>query len=119
VREPKSVLMTTRTFGQYDVHALRHIDRGEVRHMTAVKNPPQPTSIRQANVAHGPQQVNNAAQVGAAEPSRAGGLQDEANRLLEQQHGEQQDTRAAQAASGADRAMAALEQVHGTEERRR
>src|SRR6185437_1964628 len=27
VREPKSVLMTTRTFGQYDVHALRHIDR--------------------------------------------------------------------------------------------
>jgi hypothetical protein len=75
--------------------------------------------VRQANIAHGPQQVNNAAPTGAAEPSRAGESQNAPNRLLEQQHGERLDTFTTEAASGTDPAMATLGEVHRPEVRRR
>ncbi len=87
--------------------------RATLETLSLVKNPPQATFVRQANIAHGPQQVNNGPP--APEPSRAGESQNEPNRLLEQQHGERLDTLPAQAASSSDPAMAALAEVHGTE----
>ena len=51
---------------------------------------------RQANIAHGPQQVNN------GEPSRTREVQSEQSKLLEQSHGDRVDTGAAGQAVGAD-----------------
>jgi len=55
--------------------------RATLETLAVVKNPPQPTFVRQANIAHGPQQVNNTAPVEAT--SRAGESLNEPNRLLE------------------------------------
>jgi hypothetical protein len=89
--------------------------RATLETLATIKNPPV-LIAKQANIAHGPQQVNNGPP--APEPSRAGESQNEPNRLLEQQHGERLDTLPTQAAGGTDPAMAALGQVHRAEVRR-
>jgi hypothetical protein len=104
---------------QYETHmrlALKAQSqcRATLETLAVIKNPAPVTFVRQANVAHGPQQVNNRVYP-AAEPSRAGETQNPPNKLLEQQHGERLDDGTAQAAVGADTAMAALAEVHGAE----
>ena len=89
--------------------------RATLETLAIIKNPPNPTFIRQANVAHGPQQVNNASNTHA----RAQETQTRQTELLEHDHGERLDTRAAGATSGANPAMATLEAVDGTKVRRR
>jgi hypothetical protein len=86
--------------------------------LATVKNPPV-LIAKQANIANGPQQVNNGI-APAAEPLRAGETENPQNRLLEQDHGEHRlDTGTASAASGADPAMAALGESDRAEVRRR
>lgn len=80
--------------------------RATLETLAAIKSPPV-VIARQANIAHGPQQVNNVASIARADES--GKLPTE---LLEHQHGQRLDTGAAHASGGSDQAMAALETIH-------
>ena len=82
--------------------------RATLETLATIKNPP--VFAKQANIARGPQQVNNGP-MPAADPSRARETQNEPNRLLGQQHGERLDTLTAGAASGTHPAMATLGEV--------
>lgn len=88
--------------------------RATLETLAAIKNPSPVTFVRQANVAHGPQQVNNGVQP-AAESSRARESENQPNKLLEQQHGERLDAGEAQAAVGADSRLATVGEFHGSE----
>ena len=70
--------------------------RATLETLAAVKNPQPVAFVQQANIAHGPQQVNN----GAAEASRAGKIENQPNKVLKHRHGERLDSerRARQAA---------------------
>lgn len=74
--------------------------------------------VRQANIAYGPQQVNNTSAVpeGAWRAVRNPNLQD---KLLEENDGERVDTRATSASSRADLAMATVGEVDRAEDRSR
>lgn len=80
--------------------------------LVAIGNPPV-LFAQQANVAFGPQQVNNAGSSHAS--ARVGEAQVAPNELLEELHGERLDTRAQGAASGADPNLATLAAVDRTE----
>jgi hypothetical protein len=83
--------------------------------LALMKNPAPIAFVRQANIAHGPQQVNNGP-APAGDPSRARETENLQNKLLEAQHGERLDTGAADTARAADPAMASLGLVHGAED---
>jgi hypothetical protein len=80
--------------------------RATLETLAAIKNPPV-VFARQANIAHGHQQVNN------GEPTRAREIQSEQSKLLEQTHGERLDTGATGAAGNADTHLEAVGAVHG------
>jgi hypothetical protein len=82
--------------------------RAAVEAVGTLKNPGM-VIARQANIAHGPQQVNN------GEPSRTREIQSEPSKLLEQTHGERLDIGAAGQASGSDPAMATVGAIHRPE----
>jgi O6-methylguanine-DNA--protein-cysteine methyltransferase len=75
--------------------------------LATVKNPPMVGYVKQANIAQGPQQVNNAVAPAHAGPSA---LENETlqNELFEHKHGERLVYRAKSQASGTHRAMAAV-----------
>lgn len=85
--------------------------RATLETLAAIKNPAPVTFVRQANVAHGPQQVNNGAQ--PAEASRARESENPPNKLLEQQHGERLDGGASQATIGADSSVETVGKING------
>jgi len=65
----------------------------------------------QANIAHGPQQVNNGpAQPG--EPSRAAKTENQQNKLLEAENGERVELKTAGTASEIDSSLEAVGAVH-------
>jgi hypothetical protein len=77
--------------------------RATLETLAALKNPPV-IYAKQANIANGPQQVNN-----ATSPARAGEKNViEPNELLEQQHEQRLDTGTPSAAIGADSSMATV-----------
>jgi len=79
--------------------------RATVETLTVMKNPPT-VFARQANIAHGPQQINNA----GAPPtlgSRAGNSDSEPNKLLEA-HGERLDGGTAGATRARDQGLATV-----------
>ena len=78
--------------------------RATAETLALMKNPMP--YIRQANIAHGPQQVNNGT------PTSAGKNQSPPNELLEHQHGNTLDIGAQAAAGRADPAMATVEAKH-------
>ncbi len=82
--------------------------------LAAIKNPPVAGYVGQANIAHGPQQVNNAPST-AREARRAQENANPQNELLEQKDGERLDTRATGTPGQADPAMATLGEVDRTE----
>ena len=82
--------------------------------LSAIKNPPVMGYVRQANIANGPQQVNN-----APDASRAGEKQNLQNKQLEQKDGERLDTGTTSKAGKADPAMATLGEVDGAEDQGR
>lgn len=94
--------------------------RATLETLVLLKNPPNPTFIRQANVAHN-QQVNN----GPHEPtdllqaSRARETENRQTELLEHDHGERLDIRAAGTASDAHTEMATLGESDRAANRRR
>lgn len=73
--------------------------RATLETLAAIKNPQPVAFVRQANIAHGPQQVNN---VGAADASRAGKSENQPNKVLEHQHGERLDFGTEGAAGSSD-----------------
>ena len=86
--------------------------RATAETLSVIKNPMP--YIRQANIAHGHQQVVNGtkAEHSAQARTHAGSFQTEPNKLLEAQHGERLDIGAQAAAGRADPAMATLEAKH-------
>lgn len=79
--------------------------RATLETLVTIKNPPM-VIARQANIAHGPQQVNN----GDINSTRArvGGNQSEPSKLLEQEHDERLDTGAASQTIGSNSPLATL-----------
>ena len=96
---------------QYEVHlklALKAQSqcRATLETLAAIKNPP--IFARQANIAHGPQQVNNE----NAHIARAEQIENKPNELLEHDHGKRLDTGTTGTAGGSHQAMATVEAVH-------
>ncbi len=86
--------------------------------LATIKNPPVMGYVGQANVAHGPQQVNNASSV-ASEAPRTRENPNLKNKLLEDKDGERLDPGAACTPGRADPEMATVEEVDGTKDRGR
>jgi hypothetical protein len=78
--------------------------------LSAIKNPPVLGYVRQANIAHGPQQVNN-----EADASRTRENENPQNKVLEKKDGERLDTGTTGTAGKADPAMATVGEVDGAE----
>ncbi len=94
---------------QYEVHMRLAFKaqsqcRATLETLAAVKNPQPVAFVRQANIAHGPQQVNNGVQPAAsvAEASRARESENQPNELLEQHSHERLDAGTSQATGGTD-----------------
>ena len=84
--------------------------------VASIKNPPVMGYVRQANIAHGPQQVNNGVREGPA------AADEELNsfsqtKVLEEKDGQWLDPGETGATGKADQAMAALGEVDGPEDR--
>jgi len=85
--------------------------RATLETLAMIKNPQPVAFVRQANIAHGPQQVNNApAQPG--ESSRARESENQQNKLLEAQNGERLEFGKADAARETDSSLEAVGALH-------
>ena len=87
--------------------------RATISALVDLKFPRQATFVKQANIAHGPQQVNNGGNTHAKK------TEDRQNELLEHQHDDYLDTRAQSKAGGIDPHLEAMEPVHRTKKPRR
>ena len=84
--------------------------RSTLESLAKIKNPPQLAFVKQANIAHGPQQVNNAAVV-----ARVEGIEKQPIELLEHDDGKQWlDTGTASTAGTGDPAMATVGTIDRT-----
>jgi hypothetical protein len=84
--------------------------RATLETLATIKNPPV-VFARQANIANGPQQVNNGVPAPASPAHEEKTIQ--SNELLtKDQRGATLDTRGTAATSGTDKAMATLGEVH-------
>ena len=81
--------------------------RQAVTALAELRMPKTVMFAKQANVTSGPQQVNNGV-LAPASPLRAEEIQNRPNELLEMQHGNHLDTRAAGTAGGADSRLEAV-----------
>ena len=95
--------------------------RATISALVDLKYPRQATFVKQANIANGPQQVNNAATAGANSGlyaqarAHAEQFSSEQNKLLEVDHGQpgqRMDTRAAQTAERSHQAVETVETIH-------
>ena len=95
--------------------------RATISALVDLKYPRQATFVKQANIANGPQQVNNGAAAGgdseqyAQARTHAGKSAPEQNKLLEadyEQPGKRMDTRAAQTAERSHQAVETVATVH-------
>jgi len=85
--------------------------RATLETLAMIKNPQPVAFVRQANIAHGPQQVNNAsAQPG--ESSRARESENQQNKLLESQNGDRLEFGKADAAKETDSSLEAVGALH-------
>jgi hypothetical protein len=85
-----------------------------------MKNPQLVALVQQANIANGPQQVNNESfDASTRAPSRGGNLEIQQNRLLGQQHGKRLDFGARSHAVGSDAAMATVGALDGSKDPQR
>lgn len=95
--------------------------RATISALVDLKYPRQATFVKQANIAHGPQQVNNgtAPERSAQAHAHAGESKPKQNELLEDASYErtQLDTRATAAATRGDPALETVEQVHRAQKR--
>lgn len=96
--------------------------RATISALVDLKFPRQATFIQQANVANGPQQVNNGAGPAAVSGSLGAHekeIKTDHPELLEQQHGQRLDTGATSTTSRADPIMEAVGEVHRPKDTRR
>ena len=82
--------------------------RATIEALADIKNPRPVAFVKQANIANGPQQVNNGESANSAQALARGEMPTRSNELLGADDGEQLDTGTAGTASRADRALAAL-----------
>lgn len=82
--------------------------RATLETLATIKNPSPVAFVRQANIANGPQQVNN----GALTPSRAGGSEIKSNKLLEATCAERLDTRKADSAGCTNQELEAVGKIY-------
>jgi hypothetical protein len=88
--------------------------RATLETLATIKNPPV-IYAKQANIANGPQQVNN-----GTPPAHAGGKTAiEPNKLLEHEHGQRLDTETTGAAIGADKGLETVGAIDRAEVGRR
>lgn len=80
--------------------------------ISAIQNPPVAGYVNQANIAHGPQQVNNPPR-SAKRPPHARENPKRKSKLLEKTDGERLDTGATGTAGEADKAMATVGEING------
>ncbi len=92
--------------------------RATLETLALLKNPPPIAFVRQANIANGPQQVNNGT-VPAADAPRARENQTTQSKLLEEHHGARLDLGKTQTASAGDLSLEAVGAIHRTENARR
>ena len=85
--------------------------RATLETLAEIKNPKPVSFVRQANIAHGPQQVNNGT-VQSDGASRAREPENRPNELLEAKNGERMDFGTPGAAGKIDTPVEAMEQVH-------
>ncbi len=83
--------------------------------LAAIKNPPMMGYVKQANIAHGHQQVNNVPAT-AIEAPRTREKKKPQNKLLGENDGERLDTRATGAAGGINPAMEAVGEINRAED---
>ena len=88
--------------------------RATLETLAAIKNPPV-LFARQANIANGPQQVNNGV---PSEPPRAREARSQPRELLEAQDGERLDISTSGATSRVDKQLEAVGAVNGAEDER-
>lgn len=100
-------LGATETYMKLALHAQSQC-RPTWEAVSAIKNPPIAGYVGQANVAHGPQQVNKG--------SRARKTDTPQNKLLEAKDGERLDTRTASASVGTDPSMATFGEIDRPED---
>ncbi len=86
--------------------------------LSAIKNPPVMGYVRQANIAQGPQQVNNTP-AATDDASRARENQNLQNKLLEKNDGQRLDTGTTGTAGKADPAMGTVGEVYRAKDRSR
>ena len=84
--------------------------RATLEALAALKNPRPVAFVAQANIANGPQQVNN---FSATAPGDSGTTGNRPNELLEDQHGQRMDTGTAREAGRAHSELAAVATVNG------
>ena len=96
--------------------------RATITALGELKNPRHATFVKQANIAHGPQQVNNGVMPSDADTSREKKQKTEQNKLLEEADGKFSigvvPGKAATPESG-DQGMEALEPIHRSKKRSR
>ncbi len=85
--------------------------RATISALVDLKYPRQATFVKQANIANGPQQVNNATHAGEIQPTQ--------NKLLEDASHERLDTGATTAAARGHPTLEAVESVHRPQKPRR
>ena len=84
--------------------------RATLETLGQIKNPPNLAFVRQANIAHGPQQINN-----GQSPARAGEIESSPTKVLEDQRGKWLDPGAQEAAGRLNQALAAMGAVNRPE----
>lgn len=92
--------------------------RATLSALVELKHPRQATFVKQANIAHGPQQVNNG-EPAADASAHAEKTATEPNKLLEAEHGQRMDIRAQGAADRANQKLATVGKVHRAQINRR
>jgi hypothetical protein len=91
--------------------------RATLETLSLLKNPPTAAFIRQANIANGPQQVNNGA--AADPPAHAHMSESTQSKILEAASNERLDTRAPTTAIATHQAVATVGKDNGTANRKR
>jgi hypothetical protein len=89
--------------------------RATLETLAVIKNPQPVAFVRQANIAHGPQQVNNGP-FQPEEPSRARKTGIKPNKLLEEQNGERLELKTAGTPSEIDSSLEAVGAVQWPED---
>jgi hypothetical protein len=101
-------LLATETYMKLALKAQAQC-RTTLQTLAEIKNPQPVAFVKQANIAHGPQQVNN----GIA--SRAENLNNPSNEVLEVNNGERLDTRKAGTTGGIDQDLETVAAVNRTQ----